>query len=139
MEVLARLTRTPRCLGYLACLGLTGCIFGYYAPAPDGYRGDFVLASRATIESCDIGPGLWSGSTPATCIYPGECACDRGTVLPAGTAVKVLHEFVLEGEDVSLRVGTGAATKVVHTRQWDQMKKILKRPQSGVEAKALGY
>jgi hypothetical protein len=135
MQTFQQFAHITRCLCCLACFCLTGCIFGYYAPAPDGYRGDFVLASKATIDSCDIGPGLWSGSTPAICIYPGECTCDQGTILPAGTPVKVLHEFVFEGTDVSLRVGSGAKSKVVHTRRWEQVKQILQRPGSDVKSK----
>ncbi len=108
-----------------SCVSLAGCIFGYYAPAPDGYGGDLVIGEGgATLESCDI--AIWSESKPGTCIFPGRCDC--GVFLPPGTPVRVLHEFVYEVEDVSLRVGTGSDAKVVHTREWDRMKKILKRP-----------
>ncbi len=111
-----------------ACLSLTGCIFGYIAPAPDGFRGDFVLKDDAQLTSCSLGPGMWSGSTPGTCIGFG---CSENCIsVPAGTPVRVLHTFVhADGiEDVSIRVGEGSGARVAHLYgTWGGFKEHLAR------------
>jgi hypothetical protein len=121
-----------RTLIVMTCLALGGCVFGYYAPAPKGYDGDWVISSGgAIIDSCSLGPGLWSGTTPGLCIYPPSYACAANSSckkVPAGTPVRVLGELVREGEDVSLRVGRDDDQRVVHTLYWDRIKPILERP-----------
>lgn len=123
-----RFTQSFWLLFGMSCLGLTGCIHGYHAPAPDGYRGDFVIgADGATLIPCDIGPGFWSGSVAGTCIFSGRRPCETCTILPPGTPVRVLHQFVHEATDVSIRVGHGPDAKVAHTRNWEQFKKAIER------------
>ena len=120
--------RTIRCLLALLCVDLGGCVFGYYAPAPDGFHGDFVLKSAAQLGTCDIGPGMWSGSTPAPCLL---FACSENCVpLPAGTPITVLHTFVDANgtRDVTMRIGGAGGGKTAHAfGTWDQVQQILLR------------
>ena len=116
---------------YLACLGLGGCIFGYYVPAPADSRGDFVLSSEgASLEPCDLGPGIWDANTPGTCIYVGSRKCSGCILLPAGTPIRVLHAYIGDGyQDVSIEVGIGTRRKVVHAlRNWAHVRQSLVRP-----------
>ena len=108
------------------CLALSGCIFGYVVPAPDGYHGDFVLTRDAQLTDCSLGPGFWSSSKSGTCIV-FDCSSDCSSV-PMGTPIKVLHTFVnAEGiSDVSVRVGsTGQVAHLYGT--WEGFKKYLAR------------
>ena len=107
---------------------LTGCIFGYVAPAPDGFQGHFVLNVDAQLTSCDLGPGVWSGSTPGTCLALrcyGDCA-----PVPVGTPIEILHTFVhADGiRDISVRVGSGSSGNLAHLYgSWDEFQRYLVR------------
>lgn len=117
---------------YFACLWLAGCVFGYCGPAPADSKGDFVVNSEgASLEPCDLGPGLWDGNKPGTCIHVGPRTCDGCVVLPAGTPIRVMRVYVGAGgsQDVSIKVGVGKHRKVVHAfRNWPYVKRILVRP-----------
>jgi hypothetical protein len=111
------------------CLALAGCIFGYVSPAPDGFQGRFVLKVDAQLSSCDLGPGIWSGSTRGTCI--GFRCYEDCVHIPTGTPIEVLHTFVhADGvRDVSVRVGTGSNEKVAHLYgTWENFSQYLARP-----------
>ncbi|HEX6832818.1 MAG TPA: hypothetical protein VF132_04730 [Rudaea sp.] len=128
MRKLRSLTR-----GFCLCAGflsLAGCIFGYYAAAPEGYGGEFVLNRTAWLDSCGLGPGLWSGSTAGTCLVL-SCEGSDCVELKPGTPVRATHTFVTADgiRDVTLRIGRGADSKQAHAYgSFDGIKEALVRP-----------
>lgn len=119
---------------HMGCLTLAGCLTTY-APVPNEFTGDFVLNGKgALLDSCSLGPGYWSGSTPATCIYCGySCGASSDCVLlPTGMHVQILRRIIHHGDskvdDLLIRVGSGKGCKEVHAYgNWTEVTQCLQR------------
>ena len=109
----------------LMLLTLSGCIFGYVAPAPDGYHGNFVLTRDAQLTECYLGPGIWSDKS-GTCIV-FDCSSDCSSV-SVGTSIEVLHTWVNADDVLDVSVRVGSTGKVAHVyAAWEEFKKYLAR------------
>src|SRR5579885_3510642 len=99
-----------------ALVSLSGCIFGYYKPLPEDLRGHFQLSQEVLVEHCDLGPGFFSGSTDAKCLYPSAGRpCEsryEGVIgrMPPGTPVTLLWEHVTAGGSVQIKIATPTGT-----------------------------